>query len=91
MNPLPTTVRASDLEGARWFTSSYSNNGGACVEAAHWFTSSYSNNGGECVEAALGDRVAIRDSKNPTGPALLFGNAEFTAFLTTLRTHPLDG
>ncbi|MGW3629637.1 DUF397 domain-containing protein [Streptomyces sp. NPDC005122] len=42
-----------------------------------WFKSSYSNDsGGECLEVAYEDRPArvdaihIRDSKNPTGPAL---------------------
>jgi Domain of unknown function (DUF397) len=42
-----------DLSRAAWRKSSYSNNGGSCVEvAAVWRTSSHSGNGGSCVEVA---------------------------------------
>lgn len=34
-----------------------------------WRTSSYSSNGSSCVEV-LNDLAALRDSKNPNGPAL---------------------
>ncbi|MEU3714123.1 DUF397 domain-containing protein [Streptomyces catenulae] len=39
-------------EPLQWFKSSYSDNGGQCVEVAaeRWFKSSYSNNGGQCIE-----------------------------------------
>lgn len=37
------------------------------VPASRWRKSSYSSNGGDCVELAAG---AVRDSKNPAGPAL---------------------
>jgi hypothetical protein len=34
------------------------------------------------VEVAfVGGQVAVRDSKNPTGPALVFTAAEWTAFV----------
>ncbi|MGC9669436.1 DUF397 domain-containing protein [Planosporangium sp. 12N6] len=37
---------------------------------------------GQCVEVVdLGNRVAVRDSKNPTGPALIFSAGEWSAFL----------
>jgi hypothetical protein len=37
---------------------------------------------GGCIEVAmLGDRVAVRDSKNPHGPILEFSRTEWTAFL----------
>ncbi|WP_405743532.1 DUF397 domain-containing protein [Streptomyces sp. NBC_01525] len=41
-------------ESPRWFKSSYSNNGGNCIEIAadRWFKSSYSDNGGDCIEIA---------------------------------------
>lgn len=59
-----------DLDHAEWFTSSYSNGNGECVEVA-FVRSSYSNGNGSCVEVAdLGNAVAMRDSKDTTGPVL---------------------
>ncbi|MFD7321008.1 DUF397 domain-containing protein [Streptomyces sp. NPDC059875] len=77
------------LTSARWRKSSYSGNtGGDCIEcaplgAAAWRKSSYSGDtGGECVEVAdLASHVAVRDSKNPEGPALLATPAAFSAFV----------
>lgn len=57
---------------------------------AAWVKSSYSNsNGGGCVEwapatAAATGAVPVRDSKNPTGPALTFPAPAWSAFLTTV-------
>ncbi|MGH3769136.1 MAG: DUF397 domain-containing protein [Pseudonocardiaceae bacterium] len=49
---------------------------------ALWCKSSRSGGGNECVEVAnlAGGGRAVRDSKNPTGPALRFTRAEWTAF-----------
>jgi hypothetical protein len=83
-----------DLGTARWRKSSRSNNGnnGECVEitfpAVEWRKSSRSNNGGDgdCVEVAFaGPAAAIRDSKNPTGPALVLPTGQFHTLLGTLR------
>ncbi|BCJ32438.1 DUF397 domain-containing protein [Actinocatenispora sera] len=53
---------------------------------ARWFKSTRSANNGTCVEVAfVGDAVAARDSKNPTGPALVVTPAAWTAFLSTVR------
>jgi hypothetical protein len=55
-----------------------------------WRRSSYSDGeGGNCVEIARpahlpGGIVAVRDSKNPTGPALLVPTAGFAAFISRL-------
>ena len=79
-----------DLTHAAWRKSSHSNtNGSECVEVAVWRKSSRSNaNGGECVEvgssAAAG--VAVRDSKDPDGPALAFTPAEWHAFTRHIKT-----
>jgi hypothetical protein len=81
------------LNGADWFTSSYSDNqGGNCVEAARlnsdWFTSTYSNDqGGNCVEGARlpGRAMAVRDSKDPQGPALVFPAEAWNAFTAAAR------
>ncbi len=60
----------------------------ADVTHAVWRKSSYSSgNGGACVEVArnLPDVVAVRDSKNPEGPALVFTPREWRAFLDGVR------
>ncbi|WP_067811429.1 DUF397 domain-containing protein [Nocardia beijingensis] len=53
---------------------------------ANWFKSSYSSGGQECVEVAhlTGGMLAVRDSKNPTDPALVFTPAAWDAFTATL-------
>ena len=83
-----------DLTHAIWRKSSYSSgNGGNCVEVAdltgtNWRKSSYSSgNGGACVEVAVNGPgvVAVRDSKNPDGPALVFTPADWSAFIGSLK------
>jgi hypothetical protein len=94
-----------DLSRAAWRKSTYSNNGGECIEVASvgrmsgdhtgarldvapelvWQKSTHSNDGGDCVEVAgTGPAVAVRDSKNPGGPALAFTPAEWHAFTARL-------
>jgi hypothetical protein len=72
----------TNLETSVWRKSSYSGGGGGnCVEVA-WRTSSYSGGNGGCVEVAWPEaRVAVRDSKNGTGPALDFPPVQWRAFL----------
>jgi hypothetical protein len=55
--------------------------------AMEWRKSSYSNPSGNCVETARlpGERVAVRDSKRPGGPELIFSRAEWVSFLRALR------
>jgi hypothetical protein len=56
-----------------------------------WIKSSYSNTGANCVEfsrTALGD-VAMRDSKNPGGPAFRFTPDEWRAFISAIRAGKL--
>lgn len=56
-----------------------------------WTKSTHSTDQGNCVEvAALGTTRAIRDSKNPTGPALKFTTAAWSAFTTGIRTGEFD-
>ena len=55
---------------------------------AVWRKSSYSSgNGGQCVEVArnLPGVVAVRDSKDPEGPALVFAPPQWCAFLDGVR------
>ena len=61
---------APEPDGIVWHTSSYSYGNGDCVQVG-WRTSSYSVGNGACVEVAPApDRVLVRDSKDPDGPAL---------------------
>nr|MDT0662263.1 DUF397 domain-containing protein [Micromonospora sp. DSM 115978] len=58
------------------------------LSSAKWRKSTRSSGGGngDCVEVAdLGTAVGVRDSKNTTGPALVFSPATFTAFLASIK------
>lgn len=50
---------------------------------ASWKKSSYSGAHGDCVEVRAPGHaaVAVRDSKNPHGPALTFSPQAWTAFV----------
>lgn len=53
----------------------------AALTAATWRKSTRSGDQGACVEmAAIPLAVAVRDSKDPGGPVLLFLPAAWTAF-----------
>ncbi|MFJ1640794.1 DUF397 domain-containing protein [Streptomyces sp. NPDC088256] len=59
-------------EYPRWFKSSYSNNGGACVEVA--------------VNLVVPRGVVpVRDSKNLGGPVLSFPAGSFTSFVAGVK------
>ncbi|MBF9132516.1 DUF397 domain-containing protein [Plantactinospora sp. S1510] len=62
-----------DLTGARWRKSSRSN-----------------STGGNCVEVAdnLPGIVGVRDSKDPTGPALTFHPTAWQAFVAETARRP---
>jgi hypothetical protein len=82
-------VTDEDMPRAPWRKSSYSNNGGECVEVATWRKSSYSGNGGECVEAGVAEvgRVLVRDTTNREGTMLSFPAAAWRAFAAGLKQH----
>ncbi|GGY66599.1 DUF397 domain-containing protein [Streptomyces omiyaensis] len=65
----------------------------ADLNRAPWRKSSYSGNtGGDCVEVAdLSAHVAVRDSKDPEGPALLATAAAFTAFVRAAAEGRVGG
>ncbi|MBF6075604.1 DUF397 domain-containing protein [Nocardia sp. CDC186] len=52
------------------------------LSGAKWFKSGRSSGSKDCVEVAFldGGQVGVRDSKNPTGPALVFTPGEWDAF-----------
>ena len=60
------------------------------LSTARWRKSSRSSSNG-CVEVAfVGDRVAVRDSKDPGGPVLVFTAHEWEAFVGGLRDGEFD-
>ena len=81
---------ASILSG--WRKSSYSGGeSGDCLEVSDaWRKSSYSGgSSGDCLEvndAACPAHVPVRDSKNPTGPAVLFGASAWGSFVDAVKS-----
>ncbi|MFF9405522.1 DUF397 domain-containing protein [Streptomyces anandii] len=71
MSALPRNVPSStDLHGVRWLRSSFSTGANNCVETAR------------PASGPGAGLLAVRDSKDPAGPALLFSPgswADFTA------------
>lgn len=56
------------------------------VKPTGWQRSSYSTTQENCVEIARTTRqAAVRDSKDPDGPALVFGTRAFALFVEGLR------
>ncbi|MFI0721366.1 DUF397 domain-containing protein [Streptomyces sp. NPDC021224] len=56
-------------DSPRWYKSSYSNNGGNCVEVA----------------VDVPNIVPVRDSKDTSGPALEFTPTAWTSFVAAVR------
>jgi hypothetical protein len=56
-----------------------------------WRKSTHSGGNENCVECAADGAtgIAVRDSKNPHGPALHFPAPAFAAFTAALATHTL--
>jgi hypothetical protein len=67
-------VPAGELSGARWRKSARSSAQGNCVELAR----------------LSGAGVAIRNSRHPQGPALIFTDAELDAFLGGVKDGDFD-
>ncbi|GGV23290.1 hypothetical protein GCM10010260_74550 [Streptomyces filipinensis] len=73
MSALPRNVPAStDLHDVCWLRSSYSTGANNCVETARPRSGPWAG------------RLAVRDSKRPAGPALLFTAESWSGFLTAL-------
>ncbi|MFJ1737594.1 DUF397 domain-containing protein [Streptomyces microflavus] len=64
-------------ESPRWFTSSYSDNGGDCVEVAVNLVASQGI-------------VPVRDSKRVDGPAVDVSAGAFSAFVAGVRAGEFD-
>jgi hypothetical protein len=56
-----------------------------------WHKSSHSSANGQCVEVApVAGTIAVRDSKNPDGPKLIFTRQAWVAFVEDVKRGP-DG
>lgn len=69
-----TRTARIELTGADWVKSSYSQNGGNCVEVSPDFPG----------------LVPVRDSKDPEGPALVFPAGAWQSFLTAAVAGEFD-
>jgi hypothetical protein len=58
----------------------------------HWLKSRHSNPNGECVELAAlpNGEFAMRNSRFPAGPVLLYTQGEITAFLAGAKDGVFD-
>jgi Domain of unknown function (DUF397) len=65
---------ATELAGVTWQKSRHSNPNGACVELAR----------------LPGGEIAVRNSRFPSGPALVYTPAEIAAFLAGAKDGEFD-
>lgn len=74
MSALPRHVPSStDLHGLRWLRSSYSTGANNCVETA------------PLDRGPWAGLLAVRDSKAPSGPALLFSPESWAGFTAAVH------
>ncbi len=60
--------------------------------AATWRKSRHSNPRGDCVELAelAGGKIAVRNSRHPNGPVLIFARSAMAAFIQNAEAGKFD-
>ena len=63
------------------------------LTSARWRKSQASNPSGSCVEIAEvpGGAIAVRNSRDKAGPALIYPRAEMATFLRAIKNGEFDG
>jgi hypothetical protein len=74
LSPIHNGMSAADLPDARWHKSRSSSPQGNCVEVA----------------ALPGEQIAMRNSRHPDGPVLVFTRAQLTDLVDALKQGALD-
>ena len=89
--PRTSTIRGR-VKG-RNVTLAYNGMEATSLEGAVWQKATYSNPTGNCVELAMlaDGRIAVRNSRHPAGPALVYERAELDAFLRGAKAGAFDG
>jgi|HubBroStandDraft_6_1064221.scaffolds.fasta_scaffold498400_2 hypothetical protein len=82
-------MRSPELSDAEWRTSSYSGANGSCVEVAPLPGAAV---GGAVAEGPgeTAGMIAVRDSKNRGGPALVFTARQWRSFAAGIKAGELD-
>jgi Domain of unknown function (DUF397) len=73
-NEMPAAVLSAQLRQVRWQKSHYSNSQGSCVEMA----------------LLPGGDIAVRNSRDPNGPTLIYTQAEIQALLQGAKAGDFD-
>jgi len=60
------------------------------LHRAQWRTSTHSGQNGSCIQVAVNQRgiVAVRDSKNPSGPKLIITPGTWGKFTARVKAQP---
>ena len=74
MQDIYNGMPAADLEGAVWRKSRRSNSQGACVE----------------MSRIDGETIAVRNSRDPEGPALVYSRDAIATLISSLRNGEFD-
>lgn len=78
MSDIANGVRAAELSGLTWRKSQHSGAVGNCVEVA------------ALSDGGSGKLIAVRNSRFPDGPALIYTREEMAAFVTGAKDGEFD-